>query len=66
MEIFVNGEARHLSAPLSVAALLTELGVAAQRVAVELNTEIVPRSSYDAQQLHAGDRVEMVHAVGGG
>lgn len=66
MEIFVNGEAHSLPQMLSVAELLSQLGVSAQRLAVEVNREIVPRSAYTTQRLQPGDRVEMVQAVGGG
>ncbi len=66
MEIFVNGESRQIQGELSVAQLLVEMGVAQQRLAIEVNHEIVPRSAYASQQLQAGDCLEMVHAVGGG
>ncbi|MEO5574339.1 MAG: sulfur carrier protein ThiS [Gammaproteobacteria bacterium] len=66
MEIFVNGQARQMAGELSVAQLLAEMGVAQQRLAVELNREIVPRSAYGAQQLKPGDCLEMIRAVGGG
>ncbi len=66
MKIFVNGKAQELPDELSIAQLLLEMGVAHQRLAVELNREIVPRSAYGAQQLKPGDCLEMIHAVGGG
>lgn len=66
MEIFVNGEARQVSAPLSVAALIELMGLAGRRIAVERNGEIVPRSQHATTELVASDRLEIVVAVGGG
>jgi len=66
MEVYVNGEKRELGDALSVAELLEALSLASQRLAVEVNEEIVPRSQYSAQRLKAGDRVEIVRAIGGG
>jgi len=66
MKIVVNGQERVLAAPVTVAALLDELGMAGKRVAVEVNREIVPRSRHAECQLHDSDRVEVVFAIGGG
>jgi thiamine biosynthesis protein ThiS len=66
MEIVVNGEARRLAQHTSVAQLLAEIGLPAQRLAVEVNRTIVPRSRYTAHYLKQGDQVELVRAVGGG
>ena len=66
MEISVNGEQRSVAAALSVAELLREMGLEGKRLAVERNGEIVPRSSHAATALAAGDRIEIVIAVGGG
>jgi sulfur carrier protein len=65
-EIFVNGAARRLEAPLTVAALLEREGLAGKRVAVERNGEIVPKSRHASVALENGDRLEIVVAVGGG
>lgn len=62
----VNGEPCELPEPATVAALLARLGIVAGRVAVEVNEDVVPRGTYDAHRLAAGDRVEVVHFVGGG
>lgn len=62
----LNGEARTFSAPLTVAALLGEIGLDAAKVAVERNLEIVPKSDYAATALAEGDRLEIVHFIGGG
>jgi sulfur carrier protein len=66
MQLTVNGEPHDVPAGLSLAALLARLGVAGGRVAVEVNEDVVPRGAYDAHVLAAGDRVEIVHFVGGG
>lgn len=66
MEILLNGDRHSLPASCSVAQLLAETGLAERRVAVEVNGQIVPRSAHPRQMLEAGDRVEIVHALGGG
>ncbi len=66
MRITVNGEEREVPERTSTAALLHLLDLSGQRVAVEVNLEIVPRSTYDAHLLQHGDRVEIVRAIGGG
>ena len=66
MEIQLNGEPLSLAEASTVQALLDAQGLAERRVAVEVNGEIVPRSRHAARALQAGDRVEIVHALGGG
>ena len=64
--ITVNGEARALPGPATVAGLLSELGIEGRKVAIERNLEIVPRSRFAATVLAPGDRIEVVSFVGGG
>ncbi|WCE94738.1 sulfur carrier protein ThiS [Acidithiobacillus ferriphilus] len=66
MQILVNGVAREVPERMTVWALLAELGWAERRVAVECNGEIVPRSTHATVTLAAGDRLEIIQAVGGG
>mgnify|MGYP002738630126 CR=1 FL=1 len=66
MQIILNGETKTLAAGMSVQQLLQAQGLEGKRVAVELNEEILPRSEHAARQLCENDRVEIVHAVGGG
>jgi thiamine biosynthesis protein ThiS len=68
LKIHINGEERSFDSPtgLTLAALVEILGMKADRVAVELNHDIVPRNSWPETQLHEGDRLEVVHFVGGG
>jgi thiamine biosynthesis protein ThiS len=64
--INVNGEQRSIGGGLSVAGLLADLGLDRRKVAVERNLEIVPKSRFDATLLTDGDRLEIVHFIGGG
>ena len=64
--ITVNGEARPLGAMATVADLLCAIGLDGRKVAVERNEAIVPRSAYAATRLEPGDRLEIVHFIGGG
>ena len=66
MEIIVNGEAKIVSDQCTVASLIKDLGIGEGRLAVEVNLEIVPRSLHAEHALQAGDKVEIVYAVGGG
>lgn len=66
MEIVLNGEPRRLPGPTTLIELLLAEGLAGRRVAVEVNGRIVPRSAHADVQLASGDRVEIVHALGGG
>lgn len=69
MKLSINGEERtfvDIPAPFTLAALVELLGMKADRVAVELNRDIVPRDQWGKTTLHEGDLLEMVHFVGGG
>jgi len=69
MKVHINGEERDLGTtpvPFTLAALVEILGMKADRVAVELNRDIVPRDRWTETQLAEGDRLEVVHFVGGG
>lgn len=66
MHIQLNGEAYELNQPLTLAELVEHLGLTGKRLAVEHNLEIVPRSQHGDIRLSEGDRVEIVHAIGGG
>jgi sulfur carrier protein len=66
LHLIVNGEARVFPAPLDVQALVTVLGLAGKRIAIERNGEIVPRSRYADTPLADGDCLEIIAAVGGG
>jgi thiamine biosynthesis protein ThiS len=66
MQVEVNGEKRELAADATVTALLEALGLGATLVAVERNGEIVPRARHATTALADGDKLEVVHFVGGG
>jgi sulfur carrier protein len=66
MEITLNGDRLSLPEDCTILGLLDAQDLAGRRVAVEVNGEIVPRGRHAQQRLQAGDRVEIVHALGGG
>jgi thiazole synthase len=66
MQITLNGETRRIEAPVSVRGLLEQLGLDPAKIAVERNLEIVPRGAYGQVGLSDGDRLEIVHFIGGG
>ena len=69
MKLQINGEEREFSPsglPFTLAALVESLGMKADRVAVELNRDIIPRDRWTGTHLQEGDRLELVHFVGGG
>ena len=66
IELTINGESRHFSNGNTLADLLQELEINQQHVAVEVNTQIVPRESHTQHLLRSGDNVEIVTLVGGG
>ena len=65
MQLLVNGEPREFRAS-TVAAMIGELGLDTRKVAVERNLVIVPKSRFAETSLHEGDRIEIVHFIGGG
>jgi sulfur carrier protein len=66
INLTLNGEARRLDAPMTIAALVEHLDLAGKRIAVERNGEIVPRGRHGEVMVGEGDRLEIVVAVGGG
>ena len=66
MNIIINGTASEYPDKLSAAELLRALGLADKLLALEIYEEIVSRSTYDSHFINPGDRVEIVHAIGGG
>lgn len=66
MLILLNGTATELPRELTARELVERLELTGRRIAMEVNGEIVPRSGYAAHTLKAGDKVEIVHAIGGG
>ena len=66
MKIEINGEPRSFEGSLTLSSLIEHLGMKSDRVAIELNRNIVPREQWPQTQLSEGDRLEIVHFVGGG
>jgi thiazole synthase len=66
MRLMINGEAREVAGEPTVAGLLSQLGLDARKIAVERNLEIVRRAEFDTTRLAEGDRLEIVHFIGGG
>lgn len=66
MEIAVNGENREVPESTTAEGLIELLDLRGRRLAIEVNGEIVPRGQHRTHSLEPGDRVEIVHAVGGG
>ena len=66
MNIIVNGTPKDIEEGFSAAQLVEQLGLTGKRLAMEVNQEILPRSEYPSYLFQPGDRVEIVHAIGGG
>jgi sulfur carrier protein len=66
MNIVINGAPTEVDEEIGMSALVQHLGLAGRRIAVEVNEELIPRSRFDTHVLQPGDRVEIIHAVGGG
>ena len=66
MKLWVNGEEKSLEAVADIAGLVAVLGLDGRKVAVERNLQIVPRSTYGSTPVLDGDRIEIVHFIGGG
>ena len=66
MQIFVNGDPREIPDGVTMTGLIRLLDLTDQRIAVEVNQELVPRSTFEQYRVQDQDRVEIVHAIGGG
>jgi thiamine biosynthesis protein ThiS len=66
LRIEVNGESRDVLAPITIGELIQHLALAPERLAIELNHEVIRRADWQQIALKEGDRVEIVHFVGGG
>lgn len=66
MKIFVNGKPKDVADSCTVQNLLAEMDIVGQRLAVEVNEEIVSKSRHEAYLFNDGDKIEIVHAIGGG
>jgi len=66
LQFTLNGQAHSAPGPLRLDALLERVGLAERRVAVAINASVIPRSRYAEARIQDGDRIEIIHAVGGG
>lgn len=66
MKVLVNGEAQELEDGATLQKLVNELALPNERIAVELNLEVVRRAAWSETRLKANDKIEIVHFVGGG
>jgi len=66
MKIQLNGESRDIPSRSTAQDLVDLLELGGKRLAMEVNLEIVPRTTYAQHPLHDGDKIEIVHAIGGG
>ena len=66
LSLLINGEPRRVEPGCTVAGLVAALGLEERRIAVAVNRDVVPRSAFRRQRLAAGDRIEILEAVGGG
>ena len=66
MELIINGKTEQVPEGMNATQLIDHLGLTHERLAMEVNREIVPRSSFQSHVLKAGDRIEIVRAIGGG
>jgi sulfur carrier protein len=66
IQIQVNGESQYVAANATVVALIAQLELAQERLAIELNLDILPRTKWHETVLREGDKLEIVHFVGGG
>ncbi|TNF92216.1 MAG: sulfur carrier protein ThiS [Gammaproteobacteria bacterium] len=66
MNIILNGETRAMRSDTSLSDLITELDLTNKRIAIEVNREIIPRGNFHDHELQEGDKIEIVHAIGGG
>ena len=66
MQILLNGTVTELPRDLTARELVEQLALTGKRIAMEVNGEILPRSDYAERRINEGDKVEIVHAIGGG
>jgi sulfur carrier protein len=66
MQIYLNGDEKQIPDGLDMAGLIDLLELSGQRIAVEINEELVPRSTFSSHALKDADRIEIIRAVGGG
>ncbi|HEX8366988.1 MAG TPA: sulfur carrier protein ThiS [Pyrinomonadaceae bacterium] len=66
MKVFINGETKEIENNLSLNGLLKQLSLSSERIAVELNREVVRKKDWETIEIKDADKIEIVHFVGGG
>ena len=66
MQVLINGESQHFDTEMSILALLEQSGLNGKRIAVEVNETIIPKSQHAETIVQNGDKIEIIHAIGGG
>ena len=66
MQLTINGKDRDVQSPANLLELLEKLEISSPHFAVALNYQVVSKSQYQTTSVHEGDKIEIVHAVGGG
>lgn len=66
MKIFINGEVKEIESDVNLSDLLEHFSLPRQRIAVELNEQVVRRKDWDAIKISDADKIEIIHFVGGG
>ncbi|NIQ02811.1 MAG: sulfur carrier protein ThiS [Nitrospinaceae bacterium] len=66
MKLIINGKEQEARSSRTIAELMQELEITAPNFAVALNGQVIPRSQHDSTEVREGDKIEIVHAVGGG
>lgn len=66
MKVFINGEIREIQNEINLSELLKQLSLASERIAIELNKEVVRRRDWENIHIKDADKIEIVHFVGGG
>jgi sulfur carrier protein len=66
MELVINGKTEQVPDDINATRLIEHLGLQNERLAIEVNREIVPRSTFDSHRFKSGDQIEIVRAIGGG
>jgi sulfur carrier protein len=66
MQVTINGESQSFNDSITVSSLLQELGFGDKRIAVEVNESIIPKGRHAETRLCEGDKIEIIHAIGGG
>jgi sulfur carrier protein len=66
MQVIINGESHTLNDGIMLSALLIQLDISGKRIAVEINESIVPKSRHANTVIQQGDKIEIIHAIGGG